>query len=230
VIDAPGATPSQLVLALGKDRNAYLINRNNLRCITLRSLRRIWFQAPRTEERQLSHTYQPGNLFWRFTDDGNAISAYKSPQQTAHDRVRLECRSERPGLPWVTTTDGTNNVIVWVAGVAGDQRLPWVQWRYRRRDYAAAAPRMMSGTASGIPPWSLAVEFTLVPKQSVCLSAARRNTYAYTYRLLLLPPPLQHLTATATFTLRQPNRQQQPYQPDANTIIDFYSDSCTWRN
>src|SRR5207249_6813324 len=25
--------------------------------------------------------------------------------------------------PWVTTTDGTNSTIVWVAGVAGDQRL-----------------------------------------------------------------------------------------------------------
>ena len=30
VVDVPGATPSQLVLALGKDSNAYLINRNNL--------------------------------------------------------------------------------------------------------------------------------------------------------------------------------------------------------
>src|SRR5437667_2915900 len=30
VVDVPGATPSQLVLALGKDNNAYLVNRNNL--------------------------------------------------------------------------------------------------------------------------------------------------------------------------------------------------------
>src|SRR6516225_1960163 len=30
VVDVPGATPSQLVLALGKDGNAYLVNRNNL--------------------------------------------------------------------------------------------------------------------------------------------------------------------------------------------------------
>src|SRR6184192_2446833 len=30
VIDVPGATPSQLVLALGKDSNAYLVDRNNL--------------------------------------------------------------------------------------------------------------------------------------------------------------------------------------------------------
>src|SRR5882762_10446891 len=30
VIDVPGGTPSKLVLALGKDRNAYLVNRGNL--------------------------------------------------------------------------------------------------------------------------------------------------------------------------------------------------------
>src|SRR6266513_775420 len=34
LIDAPGATPSQLVLATGKDGNAYLLNRNNLGGIT----------------------------------------------------------------------------------------------------------------------------------------------------------------------------------------------------
>ena len=34
LIDVPGANPSQLVLALGKDGNAYLLNRNNLGGIT----------------------------------------------------------------------------------------------------------------------------------------------------------------------------------------------------
>ncbi len=34
LIDVPGATPSQLLLALGKDRNAYLLNRNTLGGIT----------------------------------------------------------------------------------------------------------------------------------------------------------------------------------------------------
>ena len=34
LIDVPGANPSQLVLALGKDGNAYLLNRNNLSGIT----------------------------------------------------------------------------------------------------------------------------------------------------------------------------------------------------
>jgi len=35
VIDVPGATPSELVLALGKDSNAYLLDRNNLGGVTL---------------------------------------------------------------------------------------------------------------------------------------------------------------------------------------------------
>src|SRR5436190_7224821 len=30
IVDVPGATPSALVVAIGKDRNAYLLNRNNL--------------------------------------------------------------------------------------------------------------------------------------------------------------------------------------------------------
>src|SRR5205809_5239664 len=34
VVDVPGAAPSQLVLALGKDSNAYLVDRNNLGGIT----------------------------------------------------------------------------------------------------------------------------------------------------------------------------------------------------
>ena len=30
IVDVPGATPSALVVAIGKDRNAYLLNRSNL--------------------------------------------------------------------------------------------------------------------------------------------------------------------------------------------------------
>ena len=64
VIDVPGATPSQLVLALGKDRNAYLINRNNLGGITASgSSGEYGFR--RHEQRNVGcHIpYQPGNLF-----------------------------------------------------------------------------------------------------------------------------------------------------------------------
>ena len=34
LVDVPGATPSHLVVAMGKDDNAYLLNRDNLGGIT----------------------------------------------------------------------------------------------------------------------------------------------------------------------------------------------------
>ena len=34
LVDVPGATPSHLIVALGKDRKAYLVNRDNLGGIT----------------------------------------------------------------------------------------------------------------------------------------------------------------------------------------------------
>ena len=42
IVDVPGATPSQLVLALGKDSNAYLLNRNNSAVFPGPLTRRTW--------------------------------------------------------------------------------------------------------------------------------------------------------------------------------------------
>ncbi len=54
IVDVPGATPSQLVLALGKDSNAYLLNRNNLGGIPGTRTRRMWEEL--TEAYPLSLT------------------------------------------------------------------------------------------------------------------------------------------------------------------------------
>jgi hypothetical protein len=58
VIDVPGAIPSQLVLALGKDHNAYLVNRKSIAIISAASARRwhklLW--AALTGARQLLYT------------------------------------------------------------------------------------------------------------------------------------------------------------------------------
>ena len=81
MIDVPGATPSQLVLALGKDRNAYLLNRNNLGGIT----------APVAQAKCLGHhargtsavTYRTSQgTYFVFHDDGNAVTLTRSLQQT----------------------------------------------------------------------------------------------------------------------------------------------------
>ena len=124
VIDVPGATPSQLVLALGKDRNAYLVNRNNLGGIAA-PVAQFNMAAGATNRGTSAVTYHTSQgTYFAFHDDGNAISAYKVTATNPPTIVSAWSVGQTGrGSPWVTTTDGTNNVIVWVAGVSGDQRL-----------------------------------------------------------------------------------------------------------
>src|SRR6266404_6369513 len=74
VIDVPGATPSQLVLALGKDGNAYLLNRNNLGVLTAPVAQLsvgggVLFQS--------SATYTTGQLTYFVFRSGGTLTAYK---------------------------------------------------------------------------------------------------------------------------------------------------------
>ena len=119
LVDVPGATPSQLVLALGKDRNAYLINRNNLGGIAapVAQANMVSGATNRGTSAVTYHTSQ--GTYFAFHDDGNAISAYKITAANPPTIVfAWSIGQSGRGSPWVTTTDGTNNVIVWVAGVA----------------------------------------------------------------------------------------------------------------
>src|SRR5213596_2538488 len=68
------------------------------------------------------HTSQ--GTYFAFHNDGNAVSAYRVTATNPPAIVSgWSVGQSGRGSPWVTTTDGTNNVIVWVAGVGGDQRL-----------------------------------------------------------------------------------------------------------
>jgi hypothetical protein len=123
LIDVAGATPSQLALAMGKDGNAYLLNRNNLGGIT----------APVASANvgvgirgQSAASYRTSNgRYFVFRDGSTAISAYKITATNPPTIVPAWSVSQSgQGSPWVTTTDGTNNAIVWVVGTEnGDQRL-----------------------------------------------------------------------------------------------------------
>ena len=148
VIDVPGATPSQLVLALGKDRNAYLINRNNLGGITapVAQANMVSGATNRGTSAVTYHTSQ--GTYFAFHDDGNAISAYKITAANPPTIVSgWSVGQSGRGSPWVTTTDGTNNVIVWVAGVGGDQRLHGYNGDTGAVVYAGGgANELMSGT------------------------------------------------------------------------------------
>src|SRR5437867_8575426 len=125
VIDVPGATPSQLVLALGKDGNAYLINRNNLGGITSPVAQANVGGINRGTSAITYHTSQ-GAYFGFHSDAGGAISAYKVTATNPPTIVSgWSVAQSGRGSPWVTTTDGTNNFIVWVVGTgtSGDHRL-----------------------------------------------------------------------------------------------------------
>src|SRR5919198_2263840 len=123
LIDVPGATPSQLVLALGKDGNAYLVNRNNLGGVAgpVASA-----GVDGTMRGQSSATYTTGQgTYFVFRAGSSQIKAYKVTATNPPTIVSAWNASQSgQGSPWVTTTDGTSNAIVWVVGAGnGDQRI-----------------------------------------------------------------------------------------------------------
>jgi hypothetical protein len=129
LVDVPGATPSHLVVQMGKDEYAHLLNRDHLGGIT----------APVAEAR----------VAWSYIYGGPA--AYRTNQATyvafraRRDALKtFRVTATNPptiasgwvvypmngcGSPFVTSTNGTNNMIVWAVGTAdksgtgGDQRL-----------------------------------------------------------------------------------------------------------
>jgi hypothetical protein len=122
VVDVAGATPSQLVLALGKDGNAYLVNRNDLGGITSAVAQANVSGINRGTSAVTYHTSQ--GTYIGFHNDAGTIRAYKVTPTNPPTIVFAWSQNQNGrGSPWVTTTDGTDNVIVWVAGVQGDQRL-----------------------------------------------------------------------------------------------------------
>ena len=97
VIDVPGATPSQLVLALGKDSNAYLLNRNNLGGIAAPVAQAFVGGINRGTSAVTYRTSQ--GTYFAFHNDVGAISAYKVTATNPPTIVsRVEHRSERSGL------------------------------------------------------------------------------------------------------------------------------------
>jgi hypothetical protein len=123
LIDVPGATPSQLVLALGKDGNAYLVNRNNLGGVA-GPVTSLGVDGTLRGQSSATYTTGQGTYFVFRADGGSQIKAYKVTATNPPAIVSAWTASQSgQGSPWVTTTDATNNAIVWVVGAQGDHRL-----------------------------------------------------------------------------------------------------------
>jgi hypothetical protein len=122
LIDVPGANPSQLVLALGKDGNAYLVNRNNLGGVA-GPVTSLGVDGTLLGQSSTTYTTAQGTYFV-FRAGSSQIKAYKiTPTNPPAIVSAWNASQSGQGSPWVTMTDGTNNAIVWVVGAQGDNRL-----------------------------------------------------------------------------------------------------------
>jgi hypothetical protein len=123
LIDVPGANPSQLVLALGKDGNAYLVNRNNLGGVA-GPVSSAGVDGTLRGQSSATYTTTQGTYFVFRADGGSQIKAYKVTATNPPTIVSAwSANQSGQGSPWVTMTDDTNNAIVWVVGAQGDHRL-----------------------------------------------------------------------------------------------------------
>jgi PQQ enzyme repeat len=122
LVDVPGATPSQLVLALGKDGKAYLLNRNSLGGVSAPVASAT---LPSPVKGQSAATYHTGQgTYFVFHTENGAVAAYRVTA-TSPPTIVPAWNVSQTGLAsvWITSTDGSNNAIVWVAGGGGDGRL-----------------------------------------------------------------------------------------------------------
>src|SRR5882724_12251627 len=132
LVDVPDATPSHLVVALGKDRNAYLVNRDNLGGISAPIAVSSVASSTILQAAVTYRTKQSTYVALRANNDGNTVLTTFRITATDPPAIGSSWNVNRAtggcGSPFVTSTDGTNNMIVWVVGTedhqtGGDQRL-----------------------------------------------------------------------------------------------------------
>jgi hypothetical protein len=120
LVDVPGATPSALVLALGKDGKAYLLDRNNLGGITAPvasfTFGGSFIQAAATYRTTMGTyvVFRPGNG----TLTAFKITATNPPTIATGWTISSSGRTS----PFVTITPSSNEAIVWAAGSDGRLR------------------------------------------------------------------------------------------------------------
>jgi outer membrane protein assembly factor BamB len=149
VVDVPGATPSDLVVAIGKDHNAYLLHRSNLGGVS----------APIAQASVSSGTIINAAATYRTSIGTWLVLRPISGTLTA---VRITATnpptiatgwsvtSPGRGSPFVTSTDGSSNAIVWTFGGSGtSQRLFGYNGDTGAIVYAGGgANELLSGTRS----------------------------------------------------------------------------------
>ena len=195
LVDVPGATPSSLVVALGKDGNAYLLNRDNLGGIAAPVASLNLSTNPIIQAAATYRTNQGTYVAYRVFP-GDHLGAFRitaTNPPTIIDEwgvFRQGC-----GSPFVTSTDGTNNVIVWVVGTddrgnhPGDQRLHGYDGDTPAVVFDGGGPNeLMAGT------WSYST--TGIVARGRIYVAGNNKVYAFRPRVTPRPRPTPHVRPT----------------------------------
>jgi hypothetical protein len=158
LVDVPGATPSHLVVALTKHRNAYLVNRDNLGGIISPITSAQVASSTILQAAVTYRTNQGTYVAFRANNDGNTvlsafrITATNPPAIDIPGGWDVTRSSGGCGSPFATSTDGTTNMIVWVVGTedhqtGGDQRLHGYDGETGAVIYDGGGPNeLMAGT------------------------------------------------------------------------------------
>jgi outer membrane protein assembly factor BamB len=148
LLDVPGATPSSLVLALGKDGNAYLLDRNNLGGV---SAPVASADVSNSSIIQAAVTYRTSQgTYVAFRASRTSLAAFRITATSPPTIVPAwNVSRDGTGSPFVTSTDGTSNAIVWVVGSSGDQRLHGYDGETGAEIFTGGGPNeQMAGTRS----------------------------------------------------------------------------------
>ena len=122
LLDVPSAIPSALAVALGKDGNAYLLNRTNLGGVTV-PVAEVHVSDSWIIETPAAYQTVDGSCV-AFRATSGEVSALRIAATSPPGIASVWSVSQSGlGSPFVTSPDGTNSAIVWVIGSEGDQRL-----------------------------------------------------------------------------------------------------------
>ena len=129
VLDLPGGSPTHLVLALGKDGNAYLLDRDHLGGIG-QALATLAVANASILGSSAAYPAPGGGVLVAFQGrgtgctGGNGLVAFKITAGPKPAMSRAWCAGlDGRGSPVATTGDSGAEPVVWVAGAEGDDRL-----------------------------------------------------------------------------------------------------------
>jgi hypothetical protein len=135
VIDAPGLTPSALVMAQGKDGNLYLVDRTNMGGVSSANVGMLhvssgeisngaaWATAGGATYVVVRPNGTEGGVGCPNGTTGDLVGVKLDPAAPQKMSVAWCANSHGQGSPIITSSDGTNDALVWTMAAEGTNRL-----------------------------------------------------------------------------------------------------------